>query len=69
MGKYNIWFRAAVLLLSFSLGIARNATAAGGEQQVCDVRADYALGVEDYPQAIRLHTEVVREHPDDALAH
>ena len=69
MEKYKIWFRAAVLLLAFSLGIARNAAAGGGEQQVCDVRSDYALGVEDYSEAIRLHTEVVREHPDDALAH
>jgi len=69
MRKHQIWFSAAVLLLSLSLGIARNATAGGDEQQVCDVRADYALGVEDYSQAIRLHTEVVREHPDDALAH
>src|SRR3984957_5954795 len=69
MRKHQIWFSAAVLLLAFSLGIARNAAAGGGEQQVCDVRSDYALGVEDYSEAIRLHTEVVREHPDDALAH
>jgi tetratricopeptide (TPR) repeat protein len=52
-----------------SLGIARIASAAGGVQQVCDVRADYALGVEDYSEAIRLHGEVIRKHPDDALAH
>ena len=45
------------------------AGAAEGEQQVCDVRADYALGVEDYREAIRLHAEVVHEHPDNALAH
>lgn len=52
-----------------SLGIACIASAGGGEQQICDARADYALGVEDYPEAIRLHAEVVRERPDDALAH
>jgi Flp pilus assembly protein TadD len=69
MGKHKIWFGAAILLVSLSLGVARNATAGGGERQVCDVRADYALGVEDYSEAIRLHTEIVREHPDDALAH
>jgi tetratricopeptide (TPR) repeat protein len=69
MGKHKIWFSAAVLLLSFSLGIARNAAAGGGEQQVCDIHADYALGIEDYSGAIRLHTEVVRTHPKDALAH
>ena len=52
-----------------SLGIARRAVAAGGDQQVCDVRADYVLGIEDYREAIRLHAEVVRENPDNALAH
>jgi Flp pilus assembly protein TadD len=57
---------ACVLLLS--LGIPRIAIASGGEQ-VCDVGADYALGEEDYPEAIRLHSEVLREHPDNALAH
>ena len=60
-------FRAAILLLSVSITcIAR---ADGIEQQICDVRADYALGVEDYPQAVRLHKEILRMHPDDALAH
>ena len=65
--RNRILFAAAIWLLS--LGIARIASAGGGEQQVCNVHADYALGVEDYPQAIRLHAEVVRKHPDDALAH
>ena len=59
--------RPAILLLS--VGIACVASAGGIEQQICDVRADYSLGVEDYPQAIRLHNEVVRNHPDNALAH
>ena len=65
--RNRIAFGAAIVLVS--LGIARMASAAGGEQQVCDVRADYALGVEDYSEAIRLHAEVVRKHPDNALAH
>jgi len=39
------------------------------DDQVCDVSADYALGVEDYAEAIRLHREVIRSNPDDALAH
>jgi Flp pilus assembly protein TadD len=63
----RIAFGAAILLLS--LCVARIASAAGGEQQVCDVRADYALGVEDYTEAIRLHAEVLRKHPENALAH
>jgi len=63
----RIAFVSAILLLS--LGIACNASADGSEQQICDVGADYALGVENYPEAVRLHTEVVRKRPDDALAH
>jgi Flp pilus assembly protein TadD len=63
----KIAFLGAILLLS--LGIERIACAGGGEQQVCDVGADYALGVENYSLAIRLHAEAVRKHPDNALAH
>jgi tetratricopeptide (TPR) repeat protein len=63
----RIAFVSAILLLS--LGITHFASAGGSEQQVCDVGADYALGIENYPEAIRLHAEVVRTRPDDALAH
>ncbi len=42
---------------------------AGGAEQVCDVGADYSLGSEDYAEAIRHHIEVLRRHPDNALAH
>ncbi len=65
--RNRIAFGAVILLLS--LGIACNASAGGGEQQICDVGADYALGLEDYSEAIRLHAEVVRKYPDNALAH
>jgi tetratricopeptide (TPR) repeat protein len=39
------------------------------DEQIRDVDGDYALGVEDYPDAIRLHREVVRQSPRNALAH
>jgi Flp pilus assembly protein TadD len=65
--RNRILFAAAIWLLS--LGIARIASAGAGKQQVCNVDADYALGVEDYPEAIRLHAQVVHKHPNDALAH
>jgi Flp pilus assembly protein TadD len=65
--RIRIAFVIVVLLLS--MGTACIARAGGEGQSVCDVGADYALGVEDYSGAIRLHEEVVREHPDDALAH
>ena len=57
----TIWFSA--------IGISTTPLAAEAEAQVCDVRADYFLGVEDYAEAIRLHLEVVRRHPGNALAH
>jgi tetratricopeptide (TPR) repeat protein len=59
---------AAVALL-FSLSIAHKAAAGTAKSEICDVDADYALGIEDYPKATRLHAELVREHPENALAH
>jgi tetratricopeptide (TPR) repeat protein len=38
-------------------------------EQVCNPLADYYLGMEDYPQAIRTHETVIREHPNNALAY
>lgn len=58
---------AAVLLLA--LHQVCNAIAGGAEEQVCNIDADYALGVEDYAEAVRLHLQVVSNHPENALAH
>jgi tetratricopeptide (TPR) repeat protein len=58
---------AAILLISSP--ICRQATANGAEAQVCDISADYSLGVEDYADAIRIHREILRKNPDNALAH
>jgi tetratricopeptide (TPR) repeat protein len=65
------WLRIAALaaVLLFSLGIAHAASADVAKSEICDVEADYALGVENYPEAIRLHIELIREHPENALAH
>lgn len=46
-----------------------NAVAGTDNQEVCDPIADYFLGMEDYPEAIRRHKLVIAEHPDNALAH
>ena len=67
MSRHQIWLCAVFVLLL--IGIGRIARAGESERQVCDVRADYALGIEDYPEAIRLHSEIAREHPDATLAH
>ncbi len=39
------------------------------DPQVCDPLADYFLGMEDYPEAIRRHRAVIQQHPGNALAH
>ena len=59
----------AVSISLLSIWLPTVTTAGGAEQQVCDVGADYPLGVEDYLEAIRLHIEVVRKQPANALAH
>jgi hypothetical protein len=41
--------------------------AAHAQQEVCDLDADYFVGAKD--EAIRGHTEMVRVHPLDGLAH
>ncbi len=56
---------AALLLPVAPIWAASNAAA----EAVCDVSADYALGIEDYPEAIRLHERVLRDDANDALAH
>ena len=61
------FFLAAILLTS-SL-VCRYAAANEAEVQVCDVVADYSLGVEHYADAIRIHREILRKSPGNALAH
>jgi tetratricopeptide (TPR) repeat protein len=67
-------FRFQLVLIASAIAllypwIGCSAFAVGTEEQVCDVSADYALGIEDYSEAIRLHAEVVRKAPENALAH
>ena len=42
---------------------------ASSDQQICDIRADYALGLEDYWAAIALHRHFLISHNKNALAH
>ncbi|MGH7906042.1 MAG: tetratricopeptide repeat protein [Candidatus Binataceae bacterium] len=69
-GRYG----SVILIVLFALVLQRpwNARANSTdtpEEQVCDPIADYYLGMEDYPEAIRLHELVIKRHPDNALAH
>jgi tetratricopeptide (TPR) repeat protein len=70
----NQSFRFQVVLVAGVVALLQpwigfNAFAGGTEEQICDVSADYALGIEDYSETIRLHAEVVRKAPENALAH
>jgi hypothetical protein len=60
---------AAIAFLLACLWSQAGAAANPGEEQDCDVTADYFLGAENYPETIRLHREVLRKHPENALAH
>jgi len=61
------------LLLALVLQWPASARAAVGgpspDAQVCDPLADYYLGMEDYPEAIRRHLIVISRQPSNALAH
>ena len=43
--------------------------AVNSDKEVCNPTADYFLGNEDYPEAVRLHRLIIKEHPNDPLAH
>ncbi len=61
-----------LILVLMAAFVARGATAVAGvvtKDEVCDVTADYFLGMEDYPEAVKAHRRVIATHPDDALAH
>jgi Flp pilus assembly protein TadD len=58
---------AIALALLLGCGSSNLASAAGDE--ICNVNADQALGIENYPVAIALHQQVLQAHNDNALAH
>jgi tetratricopeptide (TPR) repeat protein len=63
----SLMFTTTFFLLSFLIG--GKSIAGVVQEQVCNVGADYSLGVEDYAEAIRRHVRVLNEHPYNAVAH
>jgi tetratricopeptide (TPR) repeat protein len=55
--------------LAILLSAAVSSIAAAADRKVCDVKADFALGQQDYSTAAKLHRSYLRAHPNDALAH
>ena len=60
-----------LIALVFQSPISARASAKSSsyDEQVCDPLADYFLGMEDYPEAIRRHRIVINDDPTNALAH
>ena len=75
MSYRRLLYSLGVPLLALLLTVppALRASTAGNtgtdSEEVCDPIADYYLGMEDYPEAIRLHKLVITRNPDNALAH
>jgi Flp pilus assembly protein TadD len=62
-------FLMLVLAVSPLVGGATVSAAVSSGNEICDATADYFLGIEDYPEAAKLHRILIAAHPDDALAH
>jgi tetratricopeptide (TPR) repeat protein len=63
----RIIFAAAALLMVFSA--LTSSAAVTANDPVCDVAADVALGLGDYPTAIALHRRLLQSEGNNALAH
>jgi Flp pilus assembly protein TadD len=58
-----------VITIQSPVSARASATNNSSDDQVCDPLADYFLGMEDYPEAIRRHQVVIEDDPGNALAH
>src|ERR1700737_1014707 len=65
----NVRLLVAAIMLALLFPCATSSWAAALQEEICDVNADFMLGLEDYPAAISLHQKVLRAHNDNALAH
>jgi tetratricopeptide (TPR) repeat protein len=59
----------AAIVLALLLPCVASSWAAISKEEICDVDADFALGLQDYPAAITLHRKVLRANKNNALAH
>jgi len=70
----STFYRAGLIVLIALVLQSPSFVSSAGEStatddQVCDPVADYYLGMEDYPEAIERHREVIDNNPSNALAH
>jgi tetratricopeptide (TPR) repeat protein len=71
MARHGVYLRLPVVALALTLVFAcgTSAWAAGLREEICDVNADFALGLGNYPAAIAAHLKVLRSAQGNALAH
>jgi Flp pilus assembly protein TadD len=67
--RLGIQFSSLLLVLGVLSVPLEIAAKTPGSNTVCDSTADYFLGAQDYPEAVRLHLQIVKQNPNDALAH
>jgi Flp pilus assembly protein TadD len=60
---------AAISLFASLLPILQAAPASAIDAWVCDPAADHFLSIENYPETIRLHREVLKAQPKNSLAY
>jgi tetratricopeptide (TPR) repeat protein len=65
----DLRLRVAAITLALLFPCVTSSWAASSQEEICDVNADFMLGIEDYPAAIALHRKVLHAHNDNALAH
>jgi tetratricopeptide (TPR) repeat protein len=65
----DLRLRVAAITLALLFPCVTSSWAASSQEEICDVNADFMLGLEGYPATIALHQKVLRAHNDNALAH
>src|SRR6266481_6295691 len=65
----DLRLHVAAITLALLFPCVTSSWAASSQEEICDVNADFVLGLEDYPAAIALHRKVLQAHNDNALAH
>jgi Flp pilus assembly protein TadD len=60
---------AAAMWLLASLPSSKASAASATGARVCDPAADYSLSIGNYPEAIRLHREVLKAQPSNSLTY
>jgi Flp pilus assembly protein TadD len=71
MTRSAVRFRLRVIAIALAIVLSgvTSSWAASPDDEICNVNADQALGLENYSAAIAMHQEVLRAHNDNALAH